>query len=195
MSRRLVAVAALVVCIVAVAAVYASGRGGGDVAGPLRLPTHEVADSIITTGLGRSVALGTILTSNPAAQPAVLDKVTLIDPTSDLRFAGAYAALVGRDTPKGAWGVAHWPPPGEKLHPLSGVAVPANSLDPNTGNVQIVLRLALDRAGTGTFRSFALDYHIGSHHYHAVVPEGFRICYPLSRYKGHCDATLPSQLK
>jgi hypothetical protein len=139
MTRRRIAARA----DVAVAAVYVSGRGGGESPGPLRLPTNPSGDSIITTKVGRAVILGTIVTTNPAAHPARLDRVSMQDATDGMRLEGAYAARVPLDTTRGFWAVAYWPPPGEHLHPLSAIAIPPNSPDEDHGISEGALRRAL----------------------------------------------------
>ena len=138
---------------------------------------------IVPRGIHKPFGIGAQEVETPTDQRAILDRVHIIGATPGMRLIHVYTALVPRDVlPGGAWAaVNQWPPPDTKLSEVGDIPVPPHSINPNRPAVQLMLELALDHRGSAMFRTIALDYHIGDHHYHTVFPLSVRACYPKPR--------------
>jgi hypothetical protein len=177
----LLGVVVLMVAGVAIALVLLRHDGTGPDAGPLQ--TVANSEAVTVTGFqvprGETGAIGvTVLLDPPPPEGLVLDGLGLIDPTPNLRVAGAMVST-GKGASYSCTGTAsHFPPAGCRLFPLRGWAISAEARDHR--GFQAVLGLS-PTSTTASFAGVALSYHDSEgQHYVAVLPQAARVCVPAS---------------
>lgn len=207
MRRRGTIVAAAAALAAVAVAVALLARAGAKPASPGPLRGPPVAQgSAFPRDVGESVAFGGIRLRNAGSEPAVLERVTLVDPKGPVRIVGALAAERRGGTIVEAY--PHFPPepddlpsavaPFPRLLPLAGYVVP-----PHTGagpagarETQVFVGLAsAAAAGRVTIDSFRVDYRVGGRRHGLVVPYAVAICTPREEPSpaSRCGTFLPGE--
>jgi hypothetical protein len=156
----LAAVAAAVLVLAVVAARLLLG-GGGPSAGPLNTRT---TDSVaFGARVGVPFGWGTPVIWNAGEKTAVLDRVTVLDASPDLRVVAT--RIAGPHRKYLFFGESYrWPAPNKwfsDLHPVAGTQVaPA----------------ARDRPGQYGATRIAVDYHVGGTRHRVIVRSGLSVC-------------------
>jgi hypothetical protein len=177
---RLVALSALVICVGAGAAVWASSRGSAArPSGPIA-NGHPSGILVTVRGLGKPFTIGAIELQTPTSAPAQVDGVSLVGASAGMRLVRAYVAEAPGDTGRqGAWAATRdWPPPGETLSPFTERLVEPHSAGSSTSALQVVLELVLSKGRAATFQQVAVTYHIAGKRYRLVWPLAVRACAP-----------------
>ena len=182
------------VTVLALGAVWLVARSDGGIAsgGPLACPECHTGASM-PMSVGELGTYGAANLDNHGKEPAVLDRVELVDRTRGLRILGPLVFRSG-DRPGGGIGlIRQFPPPGLKgaLHPLHGYRVlPYRSFD---DDVALLVGVSPLREGKLSYRKLKLYYHVGEERYVATFDMGVRVCAPRSVQLARCPTPLDDQ--
>jgi hypothetical protein len=187
-SRRRLAAAAGAGALVLLAAAAAWWLWPRDPSpGPLR--TRSTDNVAFGVHAGVPFGWGTAVVWNTGDQPAVLDRVSLLDAGSGLHLV---RPLIGGADRKFLFFVQayRWPNPKAftDLHPVRGMAVPPQATQAGERGVELVFVLRADRPGRYTASRIAIDYHVGATKQRAVVESGLTVCptTPPAPLNQHC---------
>jgi hypothetical protein len=177
-AQRRRALAALAV-LLALAAAGAGARlllsdAGQPSLGPLT--THTTDSVAFGQPAGVTFAWGVPVVFNPGDEPAVLDRVTLLDATPGLRVL---KVDVGGPNRKYLFsGQAYkWPDPENftDLHPVSGMRVHPADTKPGERGVELVFVMQADEPGQYRATHIAADYHIGDTKHRTTIRSGLNV--------------------
>jgi hypothetical protein len=156
--------------------------GGGAAAGPLACKSCGGWSFGRTAHPGRPVSFSAMQLQNAAADPAVIDRVTLGHLSPGLRVVALDAAPDGSWAPR--WNPATFPPrniPRRTIVPLVGLRMlHTPRITRTSGNVrrrfQVLIGLEAQSLGRYSFDGVTIAYHVGSHRYRARYDYSMRVC-------------------
>jgi len=183
---------AVVAVVVAVLGPPWSDRSAAN--GPLVAPSIRQGSGF-PRDAGDPVGFAGIRFYNSGPEPAVLDRVTLVDPEAGIRMVGALAA----QEPQGGSAEAYpgFPPRREDfpaevvsfpdLAPLEGYVVPPQpDVNPDAAKrTQLYIGLESTKPdGRVTLQSFRVHYRVDDDRYELLVPYAVAICTPKAEWAG-----------
>jgi hypothetical protein len=174
---RTLAVIAAAVAFAAAAlflAVVLLGDDGEPSPGPLG--TDEVQSSGFSHEVGRDFTFGLPVAFNRGDEPAVLERISLIDPTPGLKVIATRVA--GPDRRIFFFAAEPYWPPREitDLHPVRGFEVaPQDEPDGDRG-VELVFGARADQPGRYRTHGVRIDYRVGDTEHRATLRNVFRVC-------------------
>jgi hypothetical protein len=176
-QQRVRIVVLAVVLVLAVGLVWwfafrSSGQAGEPLAGG---PGGSVG---VGATPGAPVSIGLVGLQNRGKSDVVIDRVSLLDPTTGLRLVGMYAPPEGKDVVGAANGF-RWP--------RGAVEVEGLTIKPSgTPGDSLVLGLQVDAEGVFRSSGVQIEYHAGDRRYVKVYELGIELCAPVRLYKARC---------
>jgi hypothetical protein len=172
--RLLLAAAALGAAVAVALVVFASDDDDGPTPGPLG--SDEVVGLGAPQEAGRDFTFGLAVAYNRGDEPAVLERISLVDPTPGLRVIETRVAGPQRRLLYQA-GDYRWPSPEiTDLHPVRGFEVAPRDQPDGRRGVELVFRLRVDRPGRYTARGVQIDYRVGDTSHRSRLTTAYRVC-------------------
>jgi hypothetical protein len=171
LAAALVAAAAAVVLAVVLV--------GGDEepsAGPLG--SDEVQGLGAPQEAGRTFTFGLPVAYNEGDEPAVLDRISLLDPTPGLEVVGTRVAGADRRLLYQS-GDPDWP--SRRItdqHPVNGFEVAPQDTPEGRRGVELVFGLRADRPGRYRTRGVQIDYRVGDTRHRSTMLVALQLCIP-----------------
>jgi len=130
--------------------------------------------------LDEAYSFGSVVLRNAGDEPAVLDRLTLIDPSPGLEVVGMYTLPVPN-----ARGVGFI----EGFHPEWGEPVAGSPVSPGR-DLQVVIGVRVAEPGRYEFRGVLVDYRVDDARHRANLQHSLRVCAPFERYERRCPGLL-----
>ncbi len=149
---------------------------GGDEKGSLASKEGETVSAPVT--VGSVVSVGTLELSNDGGSAIVIDRVSLVDPTTGMRIVGMYAQPLGQ-SPLGFGGGFKWP--------RGAVEVEGLTLEPDAETAyKLVVAVKVDAQGIFRSPGFRIAYRSGDKSYEQSFPAAMTLCAPPRLYRARC---------
>jgi hypothetical protein len=168
--------------------------GGDEPVTPGPLGTGERSGVGVGQRAGVPFGYGLPVAVNRGSEPAVLDRIELVDPPAGLRVL---ETRVGGLERKYLWYASstRWPDPERfsDLQPVRGFRVPPQSAPGGDRGVELVFALQADKPGRYAFDRVAVAYHVGDRRHRAELTNGLRVCVapPGQAPTRNCPAVRP----
>lgn len=144
-------------------------------AGPLR--QLEASSVGIPQRGGVPFGFGLPVAINHGTEPAVLERIELVDSTPGLDVVATHA---GGPERRYFWFAtsSKWPAPDlfSDLHPVPGTVVEPRDEPAGERGVELVFVLRADKAGRYAFKAVSVDYRVGDTQHRTVIRNGLRAC-------------------
>ncbi len=152
------------------------GRSG-DERGSLASEEGEAVSAPVT--VGSIVSVGTLELSNDGGSAIVIDRISLVDPTTGMRIVGMYAQPIGQ-SPLGFGGGFKWP--------RGAVEVEGLTLEPDAeaGGYKLVVGVKVDAQGIFRSPGFRVTYRSGDKSYEQSLQAAMTLCAPPRLYRARC---------
>lgn len=145
-------------------------------------------------GIGRlagvDFAYGLPVVINSGDEPAVLERIELVDPTPGLRVVETLIAGPGRRV-FGTASTHNWPDDRNRitdLHEVRGFEVQPQHVARWDRGAELVFVLRADEPGRYLFNAVAVNYRVGDDEHRTVVENGLGVCVTLRKpYKRGCE--------
>ncbi len=175
-QRGWLIVAAVVLGVLVLLVWWFGFRSSGGAGDPL---AGGPGESVVLAGTpGAPVSVGAIDLRNSGKSDLVIDRVSLLDPTTGLRLVGMYARPEG-ESPIATANGFRWPRGASEVEGLTIV--------PNEqSGVTVVIALQVDAQGVYRSAGVRIEYHVGNRRYVKAYGLEIELCAPSRLYRARC---------
>ena len=162
---------------------------GRKTGGPLSCPECGRTEAGVPVSVGLPVSYGAVHLTNNGSEPAVLERVSLLDADPAMKLVGVMILDIGREP---AVGLALGYPPKRArgtTHSVTGYTLPP----PNEAylGVLVVVGAKIIANGRHRFRRIAVDYRVRHRRYRALFDSSLVLCAPPSISTSECAGADP----
>ena len=162
---------------------------GRKTGGPLSCPECGRTEAGVPVRVGLPVSYGAVHLTNNGSEPAVLERVSLLDADPAMKLVGVMILDIGREP---AVGLALGYPPKRARgtsHSVTGYTLPP----PNEAylGVLVVVGAKVTANGRHRFRRIAVDYRVRRRRYRALFDSSLVLCAPPSISTSECAGADP----